>query len=350
MIKKPKSSPTVNQVSQDQPLKSSEDVSTEPKTTRKIQKPKPVIKTFELNNDNLKGISPIITNENEKYVISAEQDAELTAIAQAFKKRGEILFGEQLKEYRKTTIHSIDANIRGFDIKYVYQIRGEKILKNNLVITTPTKGVLLFKNQVLTNLRKTTYEDFMKALNDAGIEIVKDEEALVEGNMIVQMNFQPESPPSTLPKYLIGKNRVGEITLNLPVNQIEARLPDGFRYIKRTVRVEDKDVVVHKIFDTENKTLFYIRDKESKVWKIQITDERFRNPLGIGIGTTLAQMKIYYPLFKLTKIDKGDPFFQDPETGAKFMIQSEGMDFENLNFPETNQISSILIESSEAEK
>ena len=94
--------------------------------------------------------------------------------------------------------------------------------------------------------------------------------------------------------------------------------------LKRKVLVNDLYYDVYKVLDRGNEPLFYVYEKGGKVWGISIISDQFKTEKGMGIGNTLDQMRINYPIVKLASTEKKTPFIQVEDVAGIFILQGEG--------------------------
>ena len=100
------------------------------------------------------------------------------------------------------------------------------------------------------------------------------------------------------------------------------------------------------IYDDRKSSLFYVNAFAGKVWGIEIVDSRFSTARGIGINSTLGQMRIYYQGIKISETDSGVPYARLETINGRFFLQPEVIDLAGRQFPNQTKITSILIGNS----
>ena len=103
---------------------------------------------------------------------------------------------------------------------------------------------------------------------------------------------------------------------------------------------------VYKILDQSNEPLFFVYENKGRVWGISIISEIFKTDKGIGIGSSLGNMRINYPKVNIGISEKKIPFVKIDSVDGLFVIQSEGVDIIKQIFPSKAKIISILIGNS----
>lgn len=132
----------------------------------------------------------------------------------------------------------------------------------------------------------------------------------------------------------------------MPTAQLENMLLSSYIVLKRKVLVNDVYYDVYKILDQSNEPLFFVYENKGRVWGISIISEIFKTEKGIGIGSSLGDMRINYPRVNVGISEKKIPFVKIDDVDGLFVIQSEGVDIIKQIFPSKTKIVSILIGNS----
>ena len=130
---------------------------------------------------------------------------------------------------------------------------------------------------------------------------------------------------------LIAGKSVGHIALGMPVDRMKNQLLASYVILKRKVLINDVYYDVYKILDQGNEPLLYVYEKDGKVWGISIISDAFKTAKGIGIGNSLEQMRINYPVIKLAYSEKRTPFVQVDDVAGIFIVQGEARKKDHLH-------------------
>ena len=298
-------------------------------------------KIWELSNEVFQGSSPMKVKESGP-VFSEKKDPEIVAIAKAFKIRVEILKGTRTRKLRGMISQISEGNFQDFYIKSTHTKRQDKVIKDEIILTTPSKGIITIRKNLLFSVKKTDYQKFHQDLKDSGIEVISHPNQ--ENKMInVQMNIIKYNGKRIEDTFLINQKRVGTIEIGMPIEMIESVLPPNYIIFKRDIWHNNKSYNVYKIFDENRNSLFFVYSQEKKVWGIQVVSNRFRTKRGIGLDNTLGDFLIYYSKIKISTTATGAPYAFIKKPNVKFFLQSNEIDFENEIFPNQATIIWILL-------
>jgi hypothetical protein len=145
---------------------------------------------------------------------------------------------------------------------------------------------------------------------------------------------------------LISGKNLGKISLGMPTAQLETLLLSSYVVLKRKVLVNDIYYDVYKVLDQSNEPLFFVYENKGLVWGIAIISEIFRTGKGIGINSSLGEMRINYPQVQVGISEKKTPFVKIDGVDGLFVIQNEGVDIKRQILPNKTKIISILIGNS----
>lgn len=143
--------------------------------------------------------------------------------------------------------------------------------------------------------------------------------------------------------YLISRKKVGRVEVDMPIIAMKAALPGSYGFVAKKIEFENDYYTVIKVLD-ENKTpLFYVNEKDSRVWGIQIISDKYKTAERIGIGSTLGNIKMYYSKPKIWSAKGSAPLVSVSELDGVFVLQDKGVDIGKGIFPDSAKIESILI-------
>ena len=279
-------------------------------------------------------------------VISLDIDPQLAALADALKKRLEILQGSQVVVRGSTRTKITKGDFRGFKINAIEKIENQNVVSSEITVTTPKHGYIKSVNNVLESVKETDFSRVGVEIQDAGLEFFALPTPLAGKMVRVQLRsirFFGKPIPGEM---LISEKSVGRITLGMPVAQMEKLFIESHIVLKRKILVNDVYFDVYKILDQSNEPLFYVYENKGKVWGISLISEIFKTEKGIGIGSNLGAMRINYQQIKLNHSEKKTPFVQLEGVAGLFIIQGEGIDFMKKVFPNENKVISILVGNS----
>ena len=313
-----------------------------PKSKLARQADKPILL---LTDDEFAGQAPLAVKASGP-VISTAIDPELAAIVDALKIRLKISADSKSINRKNTLAKVSNGDFRGFKINIVEKTENPNMLSEEIIVTTPKKGIIKTVNRVLESVRECDLERFTLELHNAGLEIIKP--PLQPGNKTFQVQIRTLSifGKSVANDMLISGKSVGKISLGMPTTQLETMLLSSYIVLKRKVLVNDFYYDVYKILDQSNEPLFFVYENKGRVWGIAIISEIFKTWKGIGINSSLGNMRINYPRVNVGISEKRIPFVKIDGVDGLFVIQSEGVDILKQIFPSKTKIISILIGNS----
>lgn len=280
------------------------------------------------------------------WVISAAIDPELAAMVDALKKRSQISADSKSTSRGNIVTKVSIGEFRGFKISVEEKLENQKIIAEEVVVTMPQKGYIKTINRMLESIRESDLERFVRELRNAGVEVVKL--PLQPGTDVLQVQFRAVSnfgKPVAADLLLSGK-RVGKISLGMPTASLENMLLSSYVTLKRKVLVNDIYHDVYKVLDQSNEPLFFVYEKNSLVWGVAIISENFKTEKGIGIGSSLGDIRINYPRVNVGISEKKIPFVKIDDVDGLFVIQNDGVDASRRIFPSKTKVISILIGNS----
>ena len=276
-----------------------------------------------LSDEEFAGQAPLATRANGPLV-SREIDPQLAALVDAFRVRVQVMQGSYSLARNQAPNRVTKGEIRGFKVLALEKIENGRIVFEEAQITTPRNGLIKTSGRVLQVLQKTDLPGVMAEIKAAGMEF----SPLLPpaGGMQIRGQLRISGPwGKALPReQLISGNGVGGLTLGVPVAQIKKSLPATYSVLKRKVPVKDSFYDVVKIMDQVGEPLFYVYERDGRVWGISIIGESFKTRQGIGINNTLDQIRLHYPLVKLAYSEKKTPFVRVDGVDGIFIIQGAG--------------------------
>jgi tetrahydromethanopterin S-methyltransferase subunit F len=298
-----------------------------------------------LTDDEFAGLAPTAVKASG-WVISAATDPELAAMVDALKKRSQIFANSQSINRGNIVTKVSKGEFRGFKINVEEKLENQRVLSEEVVVTMPKKGYIKTVNRTLESIRESDLERFVLELKNAGLEIIKL--PVQPGSKFLQVQIRAVSnfgKPVAADLLLSGK-RVGKISLGMPTAHLENMLLSSYVILKRKVLVNDIYHDVYKVLDQSNEPLFFVYEKNSLVWGIAIISENFKTDKGIGIGSSLGDIRVNYPRVKVGISDKKIPFVRIDDVDGLFVVQNDGVDMIRRIFPSKTKVISILIGNS----
>ena len=298
-----------------------------------------------LADDEFAGQAPIAVKASGP-VISAAIDPELAAMVDALKIRLKILEGSKSTNRGNIITKVSKGDFRGFKINVEEKIENQNTFSEEITVITPQKGLIKTVNHILESIRESDLGRFTVELRNAGLEIIKL--PLQPENKVFRIQFKAISifgKPIAADLLISGKS-VGKISLGMPTAQLETMLLSSYIVLKRKVLVNDIYYDVYKVLDQSNEPLFFVYENKDRVWGISIISEIFKTEKGIGIGSSLGNMRVNYPRVNVGISEKKIPFVKIDGVDGLFVIQSEGVDIIKQIFPSKTKIISILIGNS----
>lgn len=277
---------------------------------------------------------------------SPEKDAELAALADALNIRARVLFGIKTTRKEGIVTETCSGNFNNFRISSLLVSQAGQVLSDEISVTTPSRGVLQVTGKALESFSKTDPDQLKKDLESAGIEaipIVSSE----DGRVRVQLRVSVQPAAVFDGTYLIDGKGIGKIRLGADIIGLESTIAPGNSIIRRRIMLDNEFISIHKIEDQKRTPLYYVYEKNGMIWGIEIVDERFRTDRGLGIGSSLGAMRIYYTRLNMTSIPGKVSYLwidQEELKPVKFILADDRrVDFDGGNFPLDIPINSILI-------
>ena len=255
-------------------------------------------------------------------VIAPDIDPQFAALADALKIRVRIMQGSQSLVRGNTVTRTTKGDFHGFKVSSVEKLANGMVVAEETRVESPKKAMIRTVNHMLDMVQKTDFAGFLSEIRNAGLEFSP---APADKNVFfAQIRPLAGWGKPVAGELLISGKSVGHIALGMPVDLMKNLLLAAYIILKRKVLVNDVYYDVYKILDQGDEPLLYVYEKDGKVWGISVISDVFKTQKGIGIGNSLEQMRINYPIIKLAYSEKGTPFAQVDDVAGIFIVQGEG--------------------------
>ncbi|HSQ35951.1 MAG TPA: hypothetical protein VLQ89_08170 [Candidatus Binatia bacterium] len=295
-----------------------------------------------LTDDEYVGQAPLAAKSGGP-VISETSDPELAAMVDALKKRTALSADSKVTGRDGIVTRISKGEFRGFKISVEEKIEKQKVLSEAVVVTMPQKGYVKTVNRVLDSIRESDPERFRRELRNAGLEIVASPPQPGSQFMQVQLRAVAVFGKEVAADFLLSGKSVGKIFLGMPTTRLENMLLSTYVVLKRKVLVNDIYHDVYKVLDQSNEPLFFVYENQGRIWGIAIISDIFKTAKGIGIGSSLGQIRTSYPRVEMGLSEKKIPYVRVDGVEGLFVIQNEGVDIVRGIFPSHIKVISVLI-------
>lgn len=252
---------------------------------------------------------------------SRADDPQLAALTEALMKRVQIMQGFRDTVAKGQIMRSTKGEYRGFRVSALENLVNGAAVHSEITLSTPNKGVIRTVNRVLQQLDRTDLNGVLSEVRAAGLETIP----LAATGDVFRVHLRPVRPwgKPTAAERLIAAKAAGTIMLGMPVAGIKGKLGATGNVLKRKILVNDAYYTVYKATDSNGEPLFYAYEKEGRVSGISVVSPAYRTESGIGIGSSLNQMRISYPEVRLSHSDKKAPFARVQGIDGIFILQSD---------------------------
>jgi hypothetical protein len=256
-------------------------------------------------------------------LLSPEGDPQLAALAEALAIRVRIMSGVQTTTRGGQTQRAAKGEYRGFRVTALEKLERGAVSYSEVTVVTPGKRTLKTVNRVLQALEKGDLAGVLAEVQAAGLEFAPL--PVPAGRDVFRAQLLPVRPwgKAVEAGLLISGREVGAVALDAPVARIAGSLMPSFRVLKRKVLVGESYRDVFKVIDAGGDPLFYVYEKDGRVWGITIVSPVFRTAAGIGIGSTLDRMRLEYPQVRISHTAKGAPIARVEGIEGSFILQSD---------------------------
>ena len=277
-------------------------------------------------------------------LISDDKDPEVAAVGEALRARVEMLNGVKIKRARRgDSITETTAGVfLGFRVNSTRIKSGDQVTKDEIIVTTPSRGIFVVRNNVLDAWRNCDYEKILGDLQASGIKVIKKTDP-ERGIVNVQLRVTAAGNVTIDNDLLISRQKVGRLELDMTIRQMKSVFPVNYGYVKKRIEYDNEFYNIIKVFDDKGTPLFFVNEKDNKVWGIQIISGKYKTGKGIGVGSTLGSLKIYYPKPRIWSTRDSAPLVSVEGITGVFILQNVGVDFVRQIFPDNVKIDSILI-------
>jgi len=313
-------------------------ISKMPALLKKIE----IIDSIVINDESLSGESQKKVRK-KGAVLSEEQDPKIVAIVNAMIKRLALTTKVSTTKRNGITSKRLRGTFRGFKIDSQRKTKGSKRLTNKISVITPTRGQLSIINGVLYSVKKVKYDSFIKSLSKRGIIVI---DGTLQDEQTVSLNLVVQPTKKTLEKgnYLMSDAGIFGINAGDGIEKLKLNLPAEFRVIKKHIEInENTSYNVYKVLNKEFNTLFFVKEWNGKIEKIEIMNTSFKTKEGIGINSTLGLMRIFFPDIKIA-MSKDNLVVMYNNIGGYFILDMKAKDFVNHKYKDSSKVIEIVFE------
>ena len=276
-----------------------------------------------LSDEPFAGQAPLAAAVNGPLV-SADIDPQLAVLADALRIRVRVMQGSQSFFRDNGTTRVIRGEFRGFKVQAVEKLKDGNVLSEEVTVTTPKNGTFKTVNRVLVVLQKTDSAKLFAEVGAAGMEFTSLPVPAGERSFRGQLRLLRAWGPPISGDRLVSGESVGRVALGMPVDQLQNRIAATDSILKRKVWINDVYHDVYKVSDQGGNPLFFVYEKEGKVQGIWVVSESFKTAQGVGIGSSLEQMRIHYSAVTLSRSEKKVPFVKVEGVDGNLIIQGAG--------------------------
>jgi len=310
-----------------------------------MAEPEEQTQEFVFSDDAFQGEAPLRA-EAEGVLFTKEKDAELVAIGDAMNIRARLLFGIKTTQKGDTLTETCNGNFNGFRISSLKIRLSGKIIQDEISISTPSRGLINIIGKTLDSVTRTRYDQILKDLEAAGLKVFK--RLLPEKNAVqIQLRMTRISTFRSGDAHLFNGTSVGNVALGAKISDMKSLLPPRYRMIKRRIMMENEFKIIYKIEDHKQTPLFYVYERNAKIWGIQIVNDSFRTARGLGIGSSLGAMRIYYTNLNIRSLPGKVTYLwinQEDFKEIKFiLVDDKRINYDDNIFPFDIKVNSILI-------
>jgi hypothetical protein len=244
----------------------------------------------------------------------------LAALADAFKVRVQVMQGSQELMRDKAVTQVTKGDFRGFKVQALAKLENGRVVNEETMLTTPKNGVIKTVNRVLTIIQRTDADGLSSEVRAAGLEFLP---LPGEKEFRLQLRVMRDwGKPVSADRLIAGEN-VGRVALGMPLAQLQSRIAAGDSILKRKVLINEAYHDVYKVMDQGGDPLFFVYEKEGRVLGIWVISEVFKTGRGVGISSSLDQVRIHYPVVRLLRSAKKTPYVKVEGVSGMLIIQGE---------------------------
>lgn len=241
-------------------------------------------------------------------LVSPEIDPQLAALVDALRVRVQVMQGSQSQRRNNVVTLVSKGEFRGFKVQAMERIENGRIVAEEATVITPRNGVLKTVGRVLSALQKADHAAVISEVQAAGMEFsplpAADSGKSFRGQLILKQYWGKPIAANRL----IAEKKAGLVSLGLPLPMLKSRIDASDSILKRKILINDAYHDVYKVSDQGGNPLFFVYEKEGAVLGIWVVSESFKTPMGIGIGSSLDQIRLHYPVVTLSRSREKTPF------------------------------------------
>jgi hypothetical protein len=153
------------------------------------------------------------------------------------------------------------------------------------------------------------------------------------------------------PSLSIAENSVEGISIGSPVSKIASNLKAGYEMKNEEITLEGDKWVIYNVYDHDDKIFGIEPDAEKAqiVWRIWVHSPRVRTIKGIGVGSTLGEIKSVYSIEHIST--EGEGAISVMVKGEKFAFILDNSKLskawwktrDTRNIPDSVTVSQIII-------
>ncbi len=142
-------------------------------------------------------------------------------------------------------------------------------------------------------------------------------------------------------QFTLKKGAVDKIKLGEDINSV-SKVYDS-KLIKKAKRFSEGDSyqtieIYSSAKERESRTpLFVVEEDDGKIWRVEIKSAKYKTAKGIGIGSTLGEIKKHYKFELLEGAEMGPMFASVDEIGMSFALDNSAK-----NSKETTESAKVI--------
>ena len=294
----------------------------------------------DLPDDAFAGVAPIQTREGGA-LISEGEDAELAALADALNVRVRLLHGVKVRRSGDVRIETATGSFHGFRLTSVRSSSDTEVVRDEVTVTIPSGGKFVVKQRILEEIDRVDLNQVARDLKAASFQLVT---RVRSEDRVVEVNLRRMADPEAAAGGDIGGSRLGDLTLGSPSGAIRRLIPPSYSVIKRKILVGDEFVFTYKVEDDRRRPLFYVYEENGRVAGIEVVSERFKTIDGIGIGSSVAEVRMNHSDLRVSATPSGITYLYADREGVKFVLAEDSrIDLDQPFVPFDVRITVVLI-------
>jgi hypothetical protein len=149
----------------------------------------------------------------------------------------------------------------------------------------------------------------------------------------------PEAVPNPA-DLLIGKGRVGNIRIGMPIEDIRSQVPSGQQIKDTTLQLEGQQYTAYVFSSPESPSGLLVEqicEPDCKVWRLSIRDNNYKTAQGIGLGSKYSEVAQHYPI-SYTSMGEAGFVAVSEQAGMSFVLDTHQLDQNRLHALKPDQI------------